>query len=162
MRLENDTQIISDVKEANELCKLLNRKIKFKQCIVQIFVSDSPTKFDDFSESDDSEDIKQSEVKEELQIRVQNYEKKQVLNWTTDQFQDKLIMMRDAYAQLESQRDISMDESLENMFDEDDFLDDLNLNSKKNEPNTMFASPPQIEESKSQNSKLQESTNTSS
>ena len=87
MRLENDTQIISDVKEANELCKILNRKIKFKQCIVQIFVGDSPTKFDDFSESDDSYDeIQKSEFKEELQIRVQNYEKKQVLNWTVAQF----------------------------------------------------------------------------
>lgn len=76
MRLENDTQIINDVKEANELCKLLNRKIKFKQCIVQIFGNQN-SEFDNFSESEDSYDeIKESEVKEELQIRVQNYDKK--------------------------------------------------------------------------------------
>ena len=165
MRLENDTQIISDVKESNELCKLLNRKIKFKQCIVQIFVGSSPTKFDNFSDSDDSYDeIQKQEFKEELQIRVQNYEKKQVLNWTVAQFQDKLIMMRDAYAQQESQKGISLDESdnsLENLFDEDDFLDDLNLGNKKNEGNNMFAGSV-IEESTNQNSKLQESTNTSS
>lgn len=57
-------------------------------------------------------------------------------------------MMRDAYAQQESQKDISMDESMENLFDDDDFLDDLNLSNKKNDTNNgMFASPPLIEES---------------
>ena len=72
-------------------------------------------------------------------------------------------MMRDAYAQQESQKGISLDESdnsLENLFDEDDFLDDLNMGNKKNQGN-MFAGS-MIEESTNQNSKLQESTNTSS
>ena len=65
-------------------------------------------------------------------------------------------MMRDAYAQQESQKGISLDESdnsLENLFDEDDFLDDLNLGNKKNEGNNMFAGSV-IEESTNQNSKL--------
>ena len=75
-------------------------------------------------------------------------------------------MMRDAYAQQESQKDISLDESIQSLFDDDDFLDDLNLSNKKGEENNMlrtaFASPPLIEESSNDKSKLQDSTNTSS
>ena len=51
--------------------------------------------------SSDEDDIlniqsQKKQIKEELQIRVQNYEKNTVVMWTIDQFTDKLEMMRDA------------------------------------------------------------------
>ena len=95
------------LKEANEIVKLMGKRIKFKQCIIQVMVKEDKDKDMQFEEdSSDDDDIlnlnqKNREIREELQIRVQNYEKNSVVMWTIPQFQDKLEMMRDALAQFE-------------------------------------------------------------
>ena len=39
-----------------------------------------------------------ADTKAEVSVKVENYESGQINQWTTDKFQDKLIMMRDAVA----------------------------------------------------------------
>ena len=39
-----------------------------------------------------------ADTKAEVSVKVENYESGQINQWTTDKFQDKLIMMRDALA----------------------------------------------------------------
>jgi len=53
-----------------------------------------------------------TDTKIEVSVKVENYESGQINQWTTDKFQDKLIMMRDAmniYEQNEFQ-DLGPDE----------------------------------------------------
>ena len=81
------------VREANEICKMMGKNIKFKQCIIQQVVDQSGRAMtlvgvDDLQRQD-------SVLKEELQIRVHNYDKNTITMWTEGQFQDRLEMMRD-------------------------------------------------------------------
>lgn len=50
------------------------------------------------------EDYITSQINEELQIRVQNFDKNTVVMWTIEQFQDRLEMLRDSLAQFEDKK----------------------------------------------------------
>ena len=81
----------NNIKEANEICKMMGRRVKFKQCIVQQMVDDSGrtmTCVDEMARnmSNASESDMAFQVKEELQIRVHNFEKGNIVMWTESQF----------------------------------------------------------------------------
>ena len=44
------------------------------------------------------------QINEELQIRVQNFDKNSVVMWTVEQFQDRLEMLRDSLVQYEDKK----------------------------------------------------------
>ena len=52
----------------------------------------------------DLEDYITNEINEELQIRVQNFDKNSVVMWTIEQFRDRLEMLRDSLAQYEEKK----------------------------------------------------------
>jgi hypothetical protein len=43
----------SSLKEANEICKLMGKRIKFKQCIIQLMVDETRNRQYDESSSED-------------------------------------------------------------------------------------------------------------
>lgn len=52
----------------------------------------------------DLEEYLSNQINEELQIRVQNFDKNSVVMWTIEQFQDRLEMLRDSLAQYEDRK----------------------------------------------------------
>lgn len=52
----------------------------------------------------DLEDYITNQINEELQIRVQNFDKNSVVMWTIEQFRDRLEMLRDSLAQFEEKK----------------------------------------------------------
>lgn len=54
--------------------------------------------------SQDYDEYIQNQMKEELQIRVQNFDKNSVIMWSVGQFQDRLEMLRDALASYEEKK----------------------------------------------------------
>ena len=100
------------IREANEICKMMGKRIKFKQCIIQQIV-DEEGRAMTFVGKNNAEDLQRQNsnasncsdasatLKEELQIRVQNFDKNTIVMWTEAQFLDRLEMMRDALNQFE-------------------------------------------------------------
>ena len=113
---------IQKIKEANEICKMLGLKIKFSQIFVSQMVDESGRSqtflADDFS--------KQCQMKEEMQIQVQNFDKGGIVSiWTEQQFDDKLAMMRDGLAALENQKNISKGLEKENKYNKEQFKTEI-------------------------------------
>ncbi len=83
----------------------MNKNVKFKQCYVQVMISkDNEGKnrsFDSDSSKDSQEEVEKC-MKQEMQVCVQNNDKK--IMWSVEQFQDKLIMLRDSLHQFEDQK----------------------------------------------------------
>jgi hypothetical protein len=91
------------IREANEICKLMGKNIKFKQCIIQQIVDDRgkpATNLDDDVTRQPSSFSMTSDTKmaEELQIRVQNFDKGTTVMWGESEFIERLQGMRDALA----------------------------------------------------------------
>lgn len=76
--------IRKDITEANEIAKFMSKKIHLQD----VYIS----KFDEGSINIDM----QPDLKDEVQVKVQNFETGQVYMWSQDKFQDKLMEMRDA------------------------------------------------------------------
>ena len=76
--------IRKDITEANEIAKFMSKKIRLQD----VYIS----KFDEGSINIDS----QPDLKDEVQVKVQNFESGQVYMWSQEKFQDKLMEMRDA------------------------------------------------------------------
>jgi len=82
------------IREANEICKMMGKQIKFKQCIIQQIV-DTTGRAMTFVGNEDASDLHRQDsncsvtsasLKEELQIRVQNFDKNTIVMWTEAQF----------------------------------------------------------------------------
>lgn len=97
------------IREANEICKLMGKNIKFKQCIIQQIVDDrgrAMTFLDDDMNRQPSMTSMTSDTKmaEELQVRVQNVDRGTTVMWGESEFIERLQGMRDALAQFEEQK----------------------------------------------------------
>ena len=67
-----------DIAEANEIAKFMNKDIS----LTDIYVS----KIDD----------QETEMQDEVQVKVENFDTGEIYIWSSEKFQDKLMMMRDA------------------------------------------------------------------
>lgn len=76
--------IRKDIKEANAIAEFMGKKIHLQD----IYIS----KFDEGTINNDS----QPDLKDEVQVKVQNFETGQVYVWSQEKFQNKLMEMRDA------------------------------------------------------------------
>lgn len=72
------SQLGREIKEANQICELMERRITFKQCYVRVIKREAEGRrmsvIDDLMVLDE-------DVEEELQIRVTNQEKNSVVMW---------------------------------------------------------------------------------
>lgn len=94
------------IREANEICKLMGKNIKFKQCIIQQIVDDrgrAMTYLDDDLNRQPSM-TSDTKMAEELQVRVQNVDRGTTVMWGESEFIERLQGMRDALAQFEEQQ----------------------------------------------------------
>ena len=91
------SSLAQEIKEANQICEMMGKNVKFKQCYVQVMVSKENEgrnkSFDSDSSRDSQEEVEKC-MKQEMQVCVQNNDKK--IMWSVEQFQDKLIMLRDS------------------------------------------------------------------
>lgn len=83
--------IRKDISEANEIAKFMGKSIVLQD----IYIS----KFDEGSINFDS----MPELKDEVQVKVKNFESNQVYVWSQEKFRDKLVEMRDALQAFEEQ-----------------------------------------------------------
>ena len=77
--------IRKDITEANEIAKLMNKKIQLEDIYV--------CKINDQEAQNDFNNV---EMKDEVQVKVQNFESNAVYIWSQERFQEKLLEMRDA------------------------------------------------------------------
>lgn len=77
-----------DVDEANAIAKFMTKDVLF----THIYVS----KFDEQSVFNGSSNFEVAETQTDVQVKVENFEIGQILIWSCDKFQDKLVEMRDA------------------------------------------------------------------
>lgn len=95
------------IREANEICKLMGKRMKFKQCIIQQIVDDKirqQASNDELNEQHSLESAASVTMAEELQIRVENLDKGTTVMWAESVFLDRLPGMRDALVQFEEKK----------------------------------------------------------
>jgi hypothetical protein len=83
--------IKKDIDEANEIAKFMNKEVQF----YHIYVS----KFDDqgiYGGGSGVSPVDLNESQTEVQVKMENFDSGMIHIWSTDKFQDKLIMMRDS------------------------------------------------------------------
>lgn len=74
--------IRKDISEANEIAKFMGKTITLQDIYISKF--------------DDSINFDTPELKDEVQVKVENFESGQVYVWSQEKFRDKLVEMRDA------------------------------------------------------------------
>uniref|UniRef100_A0A7S3FVJ3 Kinesin-like KIF1-type domain-containing protein n=1 Tax=Strombidium rassoulzadegani TaxID=1082188 RepID=A0A7S3FVJ3_9SPIT len=121
-KMRNDNQIKftkqkmknikKQVDEANEIARSMGKHIVF----TAIYIS----KFDNQSiYANGSSSAEVGEMKTEIEIKVENFELDQINQWTCDKFNDKLVMMRDAYQIYEERAEV-VNSSQEDQEDQED------------------------------------------
>lgn len=83
--------IKKDIDEANEIAKFMNKEVQF----YHIYVS----KFDDqgiYGGGSGVSPVDLNETQTEVQVKMENFDSGMIHIWSTEKFQDKLVMMRDA------------------------------------------------------------------
>lgn len=85
------SELAGDIKEANQICALMEKRVLFKQCYLRSMraVGDSD----------------EPEVEEVLQVRVTNEESGTVVIWDVTQFQERLQVLRDTLGVWEEKRE---------------------------------------------------------
>ena len=89
---EKMKDIRKDIAEANEIAKFMGKKIELRDFYISKIIDEGTVNIDG-----------QPEQKDEVQVKVQNFETGQVFVWSQDKFQDKLMEMRDALQTFEDQ-----------------------------------------------------------
>ena len=109
------------IQEANQICKEVGLNIVFRQIHVKMFVDDSGRSLQDSASAS-------TQVKEEVQIQVQNFDKGGAISvWSEKQLDDKIVMMRDGLAALESQRILGSELQKQKEVDEEQIKSELQL-----------------------------------
>ena len=90
------SELAADIKEANQICALMERRVNFKQCYLRSMRSKS------FTGGADSDE---PEVEEVLQVRVTNEESGTAAIWSLPQFQERLQVLRDTLGAWEEKRE---------------------------------------------------------
>lgn len=83
--------IKKDIDEANEIAKFMNKEVQF----YHIYVS----KFDDqgiYGGGSGVSPVDLNETQTEVQVKMENFDSGMIHIWSTEKFQDKLVMMRDS------------------------------------------------------------------
>ena len=79
----------------------MNRNIKFRPFIMKMAVDDSGRRMSVTQAK--AEEMINAKTVEDVQVQVENVDKKATMVWSLQQFEDKLVMMRDALANFEEQ-----------------------------------------------------------
>lgn len=90
------------IKEANAICKGMGKNIRFRPCLVKQ-AYDGAGRHMSITDAGDDE-LKQLQFKEELQVQVDDKDRKTMTMWSAEDFEDKLDMMRTAFAQFQEQQ----------------------------------------------------------
>ena len=104
------SEVMKKIKEANEICKMLGKAIKFKTAFVKQMVDDSGRNMS----MRGSVNPAQAKYKEDLQIQVHNAGS--IMMWNQDEFEDRLLMMRDALVTKEISKGEDIEKTTQEIF----------------------------------------------
>ncbi len=83
---------LKQIHEANDICKAMGMNIRFEQCIIKQLAKDT-------SGRSNSINAQEYQFVEELQIRVQNFDKGGVtMMWNEEHFLENFDKMKEKYA----------------------------------------------------------------
>ena len=87
---------MKQIAEACDICKRMNKNIKFKPFIMKMAVDDTGRRMSVTQAK--AEEIINAKTVEDVKVQVDNLDNGATMLWSVEQFEDKLVMMRDKLA----------------------------------------------------------------